>query len=153
MIRPVEFVEVAAKLAARPNASEAELRTAIGRAYYGAVHLAKLFIGNLGVDLQVSIHELHRYLSNAGHARARLAGDSLAHLQAQRIRADYQLDQALARHGADPLALARLCVESAKNVELLLKECSQTPARDEIKRGIAEFRERDPKHRPPPSPN
>ena len=157
MIRPAEFIDIAAKLAAklaaRPQATEAELRTAIGRAYYGAIHLAKQFLDSLSLPLKVSIHELHRYLSNSGNARARLAGDGIAHLQTQRIRADYHLDQQLARHGADPLMHARMCVESAKNVESLLATCTVAQAADEIKTGIAEFLKRDPKHRASRSPN
>lgn len=153
MIRPTDFIDLAGRLAVRPQATEAELRTAVGRAYYGAAHLARQTLDAVGAKLQVSLHELHRYLSNSGNAKARSAGDALAHLQTHRIRADYQLDQPLARHGGDPLALARMCVESAKNIESLLAACPQSPAKDEIGAGIADFLKRDPKHRTPPSPN
>ena len=71
MIRPTDFIDLAARLAARPQAKEAELRTAIGRAYYGAAHLARQTMEAVGLKLQVSLHELHRYLSNSGHESAR----------------------------------------------------------------------------------
>lgn len=43
-----EFIELAGKLVAASGADESSLRTAIGRAYYGAFHLATSFLNELG---------------------------------------------------------------------------------------------------------
>lgn len=60
MIKGEQFLEVAGKLAARPTASEAEQRSAISRAYYGAFHLARAFLGVCKLRLRSEITTLSR---------------------------------------------------------------------------------------------
>ena len=43
-----EFIALAGKLVAVPAADEATYRTAISRAYYGAFHVARSFLVELG---------------------------------------------------------------------------------------------------------
>jgi uncharacterized protein (UPF0332 family) len=44
----LDFIALAGKLAASPNADGATVRTAVSRAYYGAFHLTKAFLRDLG---------------------------------------------------------------------------------------------------------
>jgi hypothetical protein len=145
MIGGGDFIEFAGKLAARPQASEAEQRSAISRAYYGACHLAKTYIQSLGIPVSASMHDLPRWLSSNPHAFAQLAGQRLSDLQTQRIRADYDIDKPLARQGANALQHVRLCVERAREVESLLKNCEPEEIKSQVKAGLEQFLRTDPK--------
>jgi len=45
-----DFIALAGKLAAGPAAGEATYRTAVSRAYYGAFHIARSFLAELGLQ-------------------------------------------------------------------------------------------------------
>jgi uncharacterized protein (UPF0332 family) len=91
-----EFVSLAIKLSNSQH--EAELRTAVSRAYYGAFHSARELIVDCGIafprkDLLGSdIHRKVRFcLANAGHPDAISIANNLDSLRRQRNLADYDL--------------------------------------------------------------
>jgi uncharacterized protein (UPF0332 family) len=91
------FITLAGKLDASITDDEATYRTAVSRAYYGAFHVARSFLMDLGFPpLQnASVHGLVRqYLNGSGHRDAILAASHLRRLQAERNNADYDLDDA-----------------------------------------------------------
>jgi uncharacterized protein (UPF0332 family) len=145
MISGSDFIDVAGRIAARPASGEAEHRTAVSRAYYGAFHLAKAFVESLGIEVLRNGHDLHRWLSVNESPQAKLAGQKLSDLQSDRIRADYEISKDLARHGADPLKHVRLCVERAREVQSLLNECACDPLKHEVRTSLEQFLRSDPK--------
>jgi uncharacterized protein (UPF0332 family) len=86
------FIALAGKLAAE----EATYRTAVSRAYYGAFHVARSFLVELGFEplSNANVHAFARhYLNGSGIAQACLAAGELGDLQTARNRADYRLDE------------------------------------------------------------
>ena len=77
------------------GSSEAELRSAVSRAYYGAFHEAVSLLNDCGVWLpkteQVHV-EVGYCLRDCGNAEAAKAGQQLEVLRSQRKVADYDLD-------------------------------------------------------------
>jgi hypothetical protein len=65
-----DFIALAGKLAVAPAAGEATYRTVVSRAYYGAFHLARSFLVELGfVPLgNANVHGFVRhYLNGSKH--------------------------------------------------------------------------------------
>jgi len=143
MISGSQFIDLAGKLAVRP--AEAEQRTAISRAYYGACHLAKAYIEGLGIEVKVTMHDLDRWLSVNDNPEVKRAGQKLSDQHSHRIRADYKIDEELARHSADPVRLVQMCVESAREIESLLRECSREEIKQQVQASIRRFLTSDPK--------
>lgn len=110
----------------------------MSRAYYGSFHLALQFLEELGIAVPRDHGEVCRCLLQSGHADCHEAGRKLSDLQADRVRADYRLnDTAIER----PLA-ARLGVERAHEFRSLLALCKQEPSRTQIQTGIDAYRQR-----------
>src|SRR5487761_1113112 len=100
MMDPRDFISIAIRLSNSQN--EADLRSAISRAYYGAFHLAKQFLQDCGLrisrkELDASqIHRKVRYcLSESHNTEAMFAADKLKSLREQRNEADYDLDSTI----------------------------------------------------------
>jgi uncharacterized protein (UPF0332 family) len=77
------------------GASEAELRSAVSRAYYGAFHEARVLLADTGVRLPKTeqVHLKVGYcLQDCGEENAAKAGQQLEILRTQRKAADYDLD-------------------------------------------------------------
>src|SRR5262249_45562525 len=97
-----DFLTLAATLAGGPT--EAEWRTAVGRAYYAAFHVARRLLEDLGFTVPRA-DRAHGYLGlrlqNCGDLPAQQAGADLDGLRRLRNRADYDLhhpvDQMVAR--------------------------------------------------------
>lgn len=88
----LDFINLAIKLS--NSRVEAELRTAVSRAYYGAFHVAKELLEQCGIGLPrgVSPHDKVCFcLSNSADEDARRAGDKLNNLRRIRNDADYEL--------------------------------------------------------------
>jgi uncharacterized protein (UPF0332 family) len=89
----IEFISLAIKLS---NSSvEAELRTSVSRAYYGAFHTAKEFLEECGVTLPRGANphdKVYFCFDNCADGDARLAGSNLNSLRASRNDADYDLE-------------------------------------------------------------
>ncbi len=88
-----DFIACADRLA--QSSAEAELRSAVSRAYYGAFHEARTLLRDSGVGLprteQVHV-KIGFCLRDCGHAIAAQAAKQLERLREQRKAADYDLD-------------------------------------------------------------
>jgi uncharacterized protein (UPF0332 family) len=138
---PVDFISLAGKLAATANAGDAVYRTAVSRAYYGVFHLAASLLAQLGYSAPrtANVHVfVQHHLNGSGHPSACAAASLLGDLHAARNRADYQLG----RNTAGTQAVAKFCVEMAHEIRTALWECSQSPAREQVRSGIAAYVQR-----------
>ncbi len=120
-----DFLACAERLAL--NTVEAELRSAVSRAYYGAFHEAMALLRGIGIRMPKTeqVHVKIAYcLQDCGDARGEDAGYLLERLKDQRTIADYDLDDSrfanrknvqsemeLARRIADDLARCRKSAE------------------------------------------
>ena len=96
LMNPTDFVSVAVKLS--NSRLEAELRTAVSRAYYGAFHEARELLEECGIGFPqkelfgADVHTKVRYcLANADDIDAAVAANKLNDLRSQRNYADYDL--------------------------------------------------------------
>ena len=88
-----DFITCAERLARGP--AEADLRSAVSRAYYGAFHEALSLLRESGVRLPKTeqVHVKAGFcLADGGRANAAKAGQQLELLRDQRKAADYELD-------------------------------------------------------------
>lgn len=91
---PADFISLAIRLST--SNSEADLRTAVSRAYYGALHSVREFLEECGLYLSkrelhgAEIHTKVRFcLAGSGHADAVDAATKLGSLRNLRNEADY----------------------------------------------------------------
>jgi uncharacterized protein (UPF0332 family) len=136
-----DFIALAGKLAAMPSADEATYRTAVSRAYYGALHIGRSLLVELGFEPvgNANVHAFVRhYLNASGHPEACLAATELSDLQTARNRADYRLD--------DPYVGSRgnaiVYVERAHGVVSDLERCRAVGSFDLMRQAIAEYERR-----------
>jgi uncharacterized protein (UPF0332 family) len=135
------FIALAGKLAAAPAADEATYRTAVSRAYYGAFHVARLFLVELGFRPvgNANVHAFVRhYLASSNDADACLAASQLADLQAARNRADYDLANA----DVGTRNFAMVIVELAHRVVSAIEKCRRGDVIDAIRQAIADYERR-----------
>jgi uncharacterized protein (UPF0332 family) len=133
-----DFIALAGRLAAVPAANEATYRTAVSRAYYGAFHVARSFLVELGFQPlgNANVHGfVRRYLSGSDQPETALAAAELGDLQMARNRADYKLDDP----DVGSRAYAMVSVERAHRVVAALENCRPHEARDSIRQAIAEY--------------
>ncbi len=133
-MKPAEFIALAGTLSLQLETPR--VRTSISRAYYGAFHLATEFLADLGMSAGKD-HDLHRPLLASRHPLAVEAGNYLSDLYDFRRRADYRLGDA----EVEQQARAMYCVERARRIESLLKQCSAEPVRSEIKAAIETYQQ------------
>ena len=104
---PRDFLSLAENLASASTANEADLRTAISRAYY-AVHLRaretlvaadQMQSTKSGADHEIVISKLRR--------RGGSLGDQVDWLRVRRIRADYRLGSPVAANAQNIVAVAQ----------------------------------------------
>ena len=100
--------------------SEAEWRTSISRSYYGAFHVARTLLADLGFvippDDKAHTHVYWR-LNNCGHATVRSAATDLYGLRRLRNRADYDLYRAVAAPLAhNQVTLASTIIQTLDNL-------------------------------------
>ncbi len=91
---PREFRRLAMKLVAVPKA--AELRAAVGRAYYAAYHVTVAFVEGMGFSvakLGAGHKQVQDYLWNSGDAEAMQIASKLGSLFSRRVDADYRLNK------------------------------------------------------------
>jgi hypothetical protein len=135
-----DFITVAGKIAASYS-DPASCRTAIGRAYYGAFHLAKSFLAEVGTqpprNSNAHVFIQHR-LAGCSHGTARMIASLLGDLHEDRLHADYDLDN----RRVETVACARACVERALRIQAALMECKTSAARADIQAGIAKYESR-----------
>jgi hypothetical protein len=131
-----EFLDLAVKLSGRPT--EAERRTAVSRAYYGAFHVALALVSDkCGVTLPID--EAHKKicfcLKGSKHALAEAAGRQLDSLRTARRIADYELTNpqpANARWASIQIGLMQQAVDN-------LAACSRPSAVDEVAAGVRRY--------------
>jgi uncharacterized protein (UPF0332 family) len=88
-----DFLVLAIKLSA--SSGEAERRSAVSRAYYGAFHWGHGVVDSCGVTLSkeaVAHKEIARCLQHCGNCDVEAAGRELDSLRSERNAADYHLD-------------------------------------------------------------
>lgn len=124
-----DFVVCAERLAR--SSAEADLRSAVSRAYFGAFHAARSLLQESGVRLpkteQVHV-KVGFCLQDCGEANAGRAGQQLEVLRLER-RADYDLDDDRFTDGRK----AQSEVARARDILGALEQCRSTPAAAEFK--------------------
>jgi uncharacterized protein (UPF0332 family) len=96
-----DFLPLARRLAG--GSDEAEWRTAVSRAYYAAVHVARDLLTGLGfrVPRADRAHDyLYRRLNNSGLATVQFAADRLLELRRLRNWVDYDVGRSYPRAAA-----------------------------------------------------
>ena len=89
---PRNFLTTAHELATKTSATEADLRTAVSRAYYAAFNAGLEHLARLNPAWERLNHgEVARYLSNSGNPDIETAGKNLERLHRMRITADYRM--------------------------------------------------------------
>ena len=130
-MNPTDFISLALKLA--NSRQEAELRTAVSRAYYGAFHAARELLEQCGVGfppkelLGADVHTKVRFcLANADDTETALIANKLSDLRSQRNGADYDLktERFLLSNAKNVAASTQLAIEIAD----ALQRCRNEPS-------------------------
>lgn len=119
--------------------SAADLRSAIGRAYYGAFNVGVETLRGTGFSIGkgAAAHgEVHMCLANSNDTTVSEAGLKLKRLHAQCIRADYQL----AATDVENAANARAMVDLAGDIIRTLDAAFTGPGRAQLQATIAQWR-------------
>jgi hypothetical protein len=129
---PREFYRIAEKIAlGSPSPRPAWCRTAIGRAYFGALNVAVDSLARLGVDCDQGPQKHGKavaFLYASGDAPIKTASAMLDYLKSVRNHADYHLE----RTDVDTLRHARQAVERARDVISYLDEFEADPRRHDL---------------------
>ena len=116
---PIEFLELAEELVERKTPGAC--RTAIGRAYYGALNVAcdRLRASGLKVSGGSGIHqETWQDFFNCGIADLQVAGSQLSDMQGMRNKADYKMNAP----DAQDYTTAKKWVEDAReHIETIIR--------------------------------
>jgi uncharacterized protein (UPF0332 family) len=123
----LDFVHLAKQLAA--GSTEAEWRSAVSRAYYGAFHVARQLMTELGFAV-ARADRAHSYLSRrllaASIPQVKQAGSDLNTLRGNRNEADYDLHRAITQTAAG------LHVRMAEQIVQFLNTSRQEPTRTQV---------------------
>jgi hypothetical protein len=136
-----DFLDLASSLFAKNRSpNEALCRTIVSRAYYGAFHLARNYVVQLGFPETDS----HRFLSDAltasGEPSVIQAGDFLRNLATARGRADYDLTKPNVIRQVQDAAFLKSQIERATDVKKnLLSLASSDEAKATARTGIDAF--------------
>lgn len=110
-----DLLSFAEHLVVSRNAGPAHFRTAIGRAYYSAFHLASETLGGLGFPPAESAQgqsQVVRLLQRCGDEELAATGGLLGDLHGLRLKADYELR----RSDVEKSSSARNAVEIAQSM-------------------------------------
>ena len=125
---PRDFRNLAVDLVVIKNAGAAHFRTAIGRAYYAAFHVASQVLNALQLppaeNAQGHVQAV-RLLQQSGDPTLETAGGLLGDLHGDRILADYQLKRA----DVEPIKSAQASAEIAVFIIDELDAFAADPAR------------------------
>jgi hypothetical protein len=131
-----EFLTVAQKLV--QVRTEAAIRSAYSRAYYGIFNTGLKLLSDLGFILpkDASSHELlYQRLNNCGISDIKDLANRLKALRLKRVSADYDMENRdFQVHTECEFAIAR-----AKLAIAQLEGCHQQPLRNQLKDGIQEY--------------
>jgi uncharacterized protein (UPF0332 family) len=131
-----DFLDLAMRLSNED--SEADLRTSVSRAYYGAFHTAVQLLAELGVSLPAGpeSHQKVRFcLMESGEPLGVAAGTQLHELRTARNRADYDLVDT--RYGVKMNALSE--IHSAQVVLRSLDLCRREPIRSRFRAKVRDY--------------
>jgi uncharacterized protein (UPF0332 family) len=118
-----QFLALAAELISGPT--ESHYRSAVSRAYYGAFHVARRLLEDVGVHLPKGeqVHAKATYcLQDCGEQVAGEAADDLETLRNERNRADYDLDRIVYQQ-----RVAEMQVRKAQQIAAKLQQCRSGP--------------------------
>jgi hypothetical protein len=135
---PQDFISLAIRLSNGPI--EADLRSAVSRAYYGAFHVARQFLQDCGLRLlrkeldAAEVHRKVRYcLSAARNADATFAANRLKSLRERRNIADYDLHSTDFSRPAEIKLFVRAAIQIADALQRCRAEPTFAETRDEIR--------------------
>lgn len=100
---PTGFLRIARSLVSRGDADEAELRTAVGRAYYGVFLVARERLTSTGEITPTWTSEDHWAVITALRSRGGPFGDQLHRLRRERNRDDYDLRSPRTQSGSEQI--------------------------------------------------
>lgn len=137
---PADFLSLAIRLSVSQR--EADLRTAVSRAYYGAFHLARNLLLDCGVPLsgkdlyRVEVHQKLRYcFGESGNDEAVLIGKKLGSLRDRRNEADYDLDSATFGRPSN----VALEIYIAQEIAESLMRCRSEPAFSALRENVRAY--------------
>jgi len=136
MMEAKEFLSVAQKLA--QMRSEASIRSAYSRAYYGIFNTGLKLLNELGFILpnDASSHELlYQRLNNCGIPDIENLASRLKTLRLKRNSADYDMKN----RGFQSHAECEFAIASVKLMIAQLESCYHQPLRNQLKDGIQEY--------------
>ena len=131
-----DFLNVAIRLSG--GATEADWRSSVSRAYYGAFHEARALVEECGVTLSktADAHDkLQWCLQHADDKLLARASEKLNSLRSERNAADYDLDSP--KFGHRLMALLQLKI--AQEIVDALAECRAEPRYSELRSEIREY--------------
>lgn len=131
-----DFLNLAVRLS--NSSHEADLRTSVSRAYYGAYHAVLEFLRSCGVNLPPSpdSHKKVRwFLDEAGYAAASLASRHLDSLRTDRNEADYDLLSHRFRTRSD----VAMSVQGAKDVVDALALCATGDGGSSLRENVRKY--------------
>lgn len=139
-MNPTDFISLAVRLSG--SRQEADLRTAVSRAYYGAFHAARELLEQCGVGFPAKelfgadVDTKVRFcLANTGDADASLIANKLSDLRSQRNFADYDLksDRFSPAHPKNVTVCSQLAIEIVDWLEQCRSEPSFGSFRDKVR--------------------
>lgn len=131
-----DFLNVAIRLSGA--ATEADWRSSVSRAYYGAFHEAHTLIEECGVTLPKTAEahdKLQWCLQQAPDNVLARAAEKLNSLRAERNAADYDLDSRKFGHRLTAL----LQLKIAQEIVDALSECRVEPRYSDLRSGIRQY--------------
>jgi uncharacterized protein (UPF0332 family) len=138
-MRGEDFIDLAAFLG--EAGSEPAYRSAVSRAYYGAFHVAKQLLADVGIGLP-GTGEAHRKvlfcLQQCGERDGKAAGGELEVLRDQRNIADYDLGDPRFRQKASAEKAIELSRQIVERITAIRAEPVWSRFRAEVRRYAAE---------------
>jgi hypothetical protein len=136
---PIEFLDLAEELVERRT--PCACRTAIGRAYYGALNVAGKLLREAGFSIpeNQNSHQLTwQHFINSGIEELELAGSDLSTLQGRRNEADYKMQNTVPERYQN----AKFQVTEAREHMETIRRHFDLPIRAATVAGIAEYRKK-----------
>ena len=137
---PADFISLAIRLS--NSHREADLRTAVSRAYYGTFHLARKLLEDCGVYLsgkeryKTEAHQKVRFcLGESDNEEAVLVSKKLGSLRDRRNEADYDLDATTFRHPSN----VTVEVQIARQIVDGILRCRAEPAFSELREKVRTY--------------
>ncbi len=120
---PRNFLTLAKRLTS--DASAENHRSAISRSYYAAYHVAKNFLGDLGIKTKKSGHshgEVTKCIGNSGDLTIEKSGSKLRDLQGMRIKADYEMENKEVEKNVIAILQIKIACNVVKELDNCLKD-------------------------------